>query len=314
MGKVKKGSIYFFYILIGLLFLLAAGCSNKPDDTVEIKLNNLIPVEKKEIKKSHGKELRVALASINSPKNTIIYYSDLLKYLEKDIGIPVKVIQRKTYHEVNDLIKKGEVDLAFICTYAYVLGTKEFDLAPFIVPQVNGKVTYQSYVIVAADSNYYQFAHLKGKKFAFTDPLSNTGCIYPRYLIKQKGERAENYFKEYIFTYSHDNSIKAVREKVVDGAAVDGLVFDYFAALQPHLMEEIRIINKSPEFGIPPIVVSPTLDKDLKRKIRDVLLNIHLTEEGKSILDHLHIERFLAQDDGKYNSVREMAGAVLNEE
>ncbi|KJS88219.1 MAG: hypothetical protein JM58_01725 [Peptococcaceae bacterium BICA1-8] len=308
----KKIAKYFFPILIGLLVFLMIGCSNKLSDSVDIKLNDLEPVEKKEITKSEGKELRVAIASINSPKNTIIYYNDLLKYIEKDIGIPVKVIQKKTYQEVNDLIEKGEVDLAFICTYAYTLGNKEFGLEPFIVPQVNGKVTYQSYIIVAVDSNYYEFADLNKKKVAFTDPLSNSGYLYPTYVLKQEGKTPELYFKDYIFTYSHDNSIKAVREKVVDGAAVDGLVFDYIAVKQPSLLEDIRIINKSPEFGIPPIVVSSSMNKELKEKIRNILLNMHLTQEGKKILDYLYIEKFLDQDDEKYNSARYMAGEVFS--
>lgn len=308
---------YFKITIIMTFFIISSlvigGCSNKPAQCIDISLKDLQTVNKKPNNTEQVQAIRVALSSITSPKESIVYYSDLLKYIEKNTGIPVKVIQRKTYKEVNDLIQNGQVDLAFICTYAYTLGTEQFGLKPFIVPQINGKVTYQSYIIVSADSNIYKFTDLQGKKFAFTDPLSNTGYMYPNYLIKQQKTRADFFFRDITFTYSHDNSVKAVLEKVVDGAAVDGLVFDYIVEKQPDVLKRVRIIKKSAEFGIPPIVVSPSVDAELKNKLKNIFLKMHLDRNGKEILSHLHIEKFLEQDDRKYDTVRLMAGEVLNE-
>jgi len=249
--------------------------------------------------------LRVAFSSITSPKETMIYYNDLIKYIEKNSGLTVKVIQRKTYKEVNDLIEAGEVDLAFICTYAYILGTEEFGLQPFLVPQKNSKTTYQSYIIVPKDSTV---------GFAFTDPLSNTGYLYPRYLLEQENETPDTFFKKSIFTYSHDNSIKAVYDKIVDGAAVDSLVYDYLIEQKPEFADKIRIINKSEEFGIPPIVVSSGVSSETRLKLKDLFLDMHNSLEGKTILHHLKIERFREQEDANYDSVRKIAAEVLNEQ
>jgi len=178
-------------ILISLLTVFISGCNDVPNDSIDISLKNMEAVDNNK-HEDKSNILRVAFSSITSPKESIIYYSDLLKYIEKELNIKIEVIQRKTYQEVNDLIEAGEVDLAFICTYAYTLGTKQFGLQPFLVPQKNGKITYQSYIIVPQDSSIINFDEFKGKRFAFTDPLSNTGFLYPKYLLKQKKETAEN--------------------------------------------------------------------------------------------------------------------------
>jgi len=298
-------------ILIVVLTAFISGCINLPNDSIDISLKDMEHVDNNRKQEEKSNTLRVAFSSITSPKESIIYYSDLLKYIENELGMKVEVIQRKTYQEVNDLIEAGKVDLAFICTYAYTLGTKHFGLQPFLVPQKNGKVTYQSYIIVPQDSTIFSFDELKGKRFAFTDPISNTGFLYPKYLLKQKRE-TESFFKHTMFTYSHDNSIKAVADKLVDGAAVDGLVFDYLIDRKPEIRDKVRIINKSEEFGIPPVVVSPKVSTETKDKLKRIFLNLHNSEEGRVILEHLKIEKFLEQEDGNYDSIREMANEVLN--
>ncbi|MFZ5944459.1 MAG: phosphate/phosphite/phosphonate ABC transporter substrate-binding protein [Bacillota bacterium] len=311
--KKLRHPITTILILILFIPMLIAGCNGRPINAIDISLKDMEVVETNKIN-NKSSTLRVAFSSITSPKESIIYYSDLLKYIERNLGLTVEVIQRKTYQEVNDLVEAGEVDLAFICTYAYTLGTKKFGLEPFLVPQINGKVTYQSYVLVPQDSLTNKFEELAGKRFAFTDPLSNTGFLYPKYLLKQKNETAESFFKNTMFTYSHDNSIRAVSDKIVDGAAVDGLVFEYLIEKKPEIKDKVRVITKSEEFGIPPVVVSPKVNIEIKDKLKKLFLNLHNTEEGRSILNHLNIDRFLEQEDSNYDSIRKIASEVLNGE
>src|SRR3972149_2840303 len=49
--------------------------------------------------------LRVAIASILSPSRTLDDYHDLLTYMGQRLGRPIRLYQRGTYAEVNDLLK-----------------------------------------------------------------------------------------------------------------------------------------------------------------------------------------------------------------
>lgn len=298
---------WVFMMLLSIAVLALVGCerTNYP----QLQLGELEPAV--QIRGSEeDANLKVALASITSPKESIIYYEELLQYLEEKLDKPIKVIQRKTYKEVNDLIIAGEVDLAFICTYSYVQGREQFGLEPFLVPSVNGNTTYQSYIIVPAGSPAEAFTDLKGKRFAFSDPDSTTGYLYPNWLVNKLGETTETFFRSTIFTYSHDNSIKAVADRVVDGAAIDGLVLDYIAEKQPVYASLVKVIDKSTEFGSPPVVASPHLSQEERQKIWEILTSMHLDPDGMAILEKIRVEKFVPQNDQAYDSIKSLAEEV----
>lgn len=254
--------------------------------------------------------LRVAVASVISPKGTIQSYEPLLHYLEEQFHRPVELIQRRTYLETNELIAEGKVDLAFVCTSAYVDGHDEFGMELLAAPQVNGETIYRSLLIVPKDNPAQSMEDLKGKVFAFTDPNSLSGRMYPTYLVQQIGFSPESFFAQTFFTYNHDEAIRAVANRLADGAAVDSLVYEFAIARDADLASKVKVIHRSPPFGIPPVVVSPKLDPNLKRELQKVILGMEETEEGKKALESIGIERFTTIDDHAYDDVRNLLSDV----
>jgi phosphonate transport system substrate-binding protein len=300
----------FALVLILLAFVIVgAGCASR-SQYVRVSLQPSSVATATPSPFAGAPPLRVAVATVISPRGTVESYSLLFDYLSEKLGRPIEVIQRGTYAEVNDLIRTGDVDMAFICTYAYVEGHRHFGMELLATPQVNGKATYQSYLIVPADSDVRSILDLRGRTFAFTDPMSHTGRFVPTWLLRQYGERPEAFFSRIIYTYSHDNSINAVATRLVDGAAVDSLVYEFAVARAPEIAEKTRIIWKSPPYAAPPVVVPPGLDPKLKHTLRRVLLTAHLNSDGQKALAALQIDRFVVLDDSAYDSVRQVAEAV----
>jgi phosphonate transport system substrate-binding protein len=120
------------------------------------------------------------------------------------------------------------------------------------------------------------------------------------------GEQPETFFSKTIYTYSHDNSILAVAKALVDGAAIDGLIWEYYHRKDPVFTSRTRIIKKSEPYGIPPIVASKFLTIELKKHIRQLLLSMHKDPRGKQILAELMINRFTEAQDDWYDSIRHM--------
>ena len=259
---------------------------------------------------SRATPLRIAVASILSPKETLVSYRSLLAYISESLDRPVELVQRQTYAETNDLLRSGEVELAFVCGGAFVQGERDFGMELLVMPQVRGLTTYNSYIIVPQDSPAQSLVDLRGKVFAFTDPLSNSGRLVPTYVLLSMGELPEKFFSRTIYTHSHDNSIKAVAGRLVDGAAVDSLVYEYTIAKSPEYLATTRIIYRSPDYGIPPVVVNPKLDPALKEQLKSLLLNLDQTERGRSVLSDLLVDRFVPADPKAYDTIREIAAAV----
>ncbi len=254
--------------------------------------------------------LRVGVAAILSPQGTVESYSELTGYLAAKLGRPVDLLQRRTYAELNDMVKASQVELAFICTNAYVVGNEQFGMELLLAPEINGESVYYSQLIVPADSEAETMADLRGRVFAFTDPMSFTGRIYPVYTLQQMGETPEHFFQRAFYTYSHDRAIEAVADGVADGAAVDSLVLDYALQREPGLAARIRIIHTSEAFGIPPVVVPASLPPRQKAQLYDLLRTMHEDSEGRTVLHELGIDRFVEVDDRAYDGVRAIVHAT----
>ena len=301
---------YCFYLFAFIpLALLFTSCFPQPSQQVAgyVDLSDLRPIK---APMQDVLPLRVAVASVISPKGTIQSYEPFLRYLENQFNRPVELIQRRTYLETNELIAEDKVDLAFVCTSAYVDGHDRFGMELLAAPRVNGETIYHSLLIVPKDSPARSMEDLKGKVFAFTDPISLSGRMYPTYLVQQMGFSPENFFAQTFFTYSHDEAIRAVAKHLADGAAVDSLVYNFAIARDLDLANKIKVIHRSPPFGIPPVVVSPSLDPDLKRELQKVILNMGETEEGKKALESIGIEAFTIIDDHAYDDVRNLLSDV----
>lgn len=293
--------------ILVLTLVISSGCAATSSPPV-IQLASLHPLPAPSA--SEIIPLRISVAAVISPRGTVESYQPLLNYLSGALNRPVELVQRRTYAETNDLVESGEVDLAFVCTSAYVTGHDNFDMRLLVAPEVNGATTYHSLLIVPIDSSAQTMADLQGKVFAFTDPISNSGRVYPTYLVQQLGFTPETFFARTFFTYNHDDAIRAVADQLADGAAVDSLVYEYALERDPALSERVRIIHRSPAFGIPPVVVSPNIRPQTQALLQEILLSMSENAAGQTALTSLGIDAFVRIDDRDYDSARELIGEV----
>jgi phosphonate transport system substrate-binding protein len=247
---------------------------------------------------------RVAVAPIVSPERSIEMYQGFVEYIAEKLGRnPVSTFQ-PTYSETNDMVRYRRCDIGIVCTYPFIRGEKEFGMQALVVPQVKGETTYRCVILVPRTSQAKTIMDLRGKRFASADVISTTGWLYPAILLMEKGENPNHFFGEHIITHSHDRSLQAVAEGFVDGAAVHGLVYDRMSKENPSMLEKVRVLTQSPPFGIPPIVVNPDINPELRREALAVLLDMHNDEQGKKILETLQIERFVIPEKGIFDSIR----------
>lgn len=298
----RKVYLCFFLFIVLVNFF---NCK-KNDDVKKVRVDFSHREEIQSHESGTGPPLRAAVSAMISPKESFFYYSKIFDYISTQIGRTIVFKQRKTYQEVNDLLRYRELDFAFICSGAYIEAKENFGAEILVIPQIKGKKVYNAYIIARSDSSIEKFGDFKGQPFAFTDPISNTGCLYPQYLLKNLNHSAESFFENIIYTNAHDYSIQAVETGLVSGASVDSLVFDYIRETHLHDITSLKIIKKSKAFGIPPIVVHSGIDSQLKRDLQSAFLNMSDDLEGEEILSHLSIDCFILGDDSDYDSIREM--------
>ncbi len=248
---------------------------------------------------------RVAIAPIVSPEKSLEMYQGFIDYLAEKLGRNPVSLYRPTYSETNDLVRYQRCDLAVVCTYPFIRGEKEFGMQALVVPRVHGGTTYQSFVIVPKSSSATSLLDLRGKRFGSADIISTTGWLFPAMTLMKYGENPNHFFGEHIITGSHDASIRAVIAGFVDGAAVHGIVYNQMIAEDPSISRKLKILVKSPPFGIPPVVVHPDMDKSLRNEVLSILLNMHNDAQGRPILEKLQIEQFVIPEKGLSDDLRQ---------
>jgi phosphonate transport system substrate-binding protein len=256
--------------------------------------------------------LRFSVAAVESPRDTYAAYSRLVERIGRRLGVEVELVQRRTYREVNDLLASGRLDVALVCTGGYLDLLKRTPSAVELlaVPRIDGASTYESLIIVPARSPARSVEDLEGKRFAFTDELSLSGRAYLVRYLQDRGTDPKRFFSSITYTRAHDRSIHATARGLVDGAAVHSIVYAQMMDQDPKLAGRIRVIQRSPPFGMMPVVVSSRLPAETRERLRRIFLDLASDPDGAAVLDALHMEGFGIAPPGLFDSAMSAIGSA----
>jgi phosphonate transport system substrate-binding protein len=233
-------------------------------------------------------------------------HADLLRrwqhYLEARMQRPVAFVQRGSYRETMDLLLTGRLDAAWICGYPYVRYRSQLRL--LAVPVFQGEPLYRSYVIVpATDTRSLSLLDLKGRVYAYSDPLSNSGWLVPQATLLRRGEKPGTFFRKSFFTHSHRAVVQACASGLADGGSVDGYVWETLARFHPELTRATRVVEHSEPFGFPPIAARASLRETEALALRRALLGMSKDDDGRWLLARLNLDGFVQGSDSLFEGI-----------
>jgi len=204
------------------------------------------------------------------------------------------------------------MDVGFICGLPYVLFTRENPalMAPIAAPVLQGdryhdRPIYFSDVIVRRDSSFNDFEGLRGGRWAFNEPLSQSGYGIVRQKLIELGE-TRGYFGEVIESGFHQRSIRLVQTGEVDASAIDTQVLEVAMRKHPQLKEKLRVIDALGPSTIQPVVASGSLPASLRADLTAILQQMGDDPAARPALDVGLVRRFEAVDEASYGDIREM--------
>lgn len=248
-------------------------------------------------------ELRIGITQAVFAKDALAFerWAD---YLSERMGEPVQFVYRKSYNEIQNLLKIGDLHFAWVCGYPYVKGTDAGYLRYVATPEIDGRPYYEIYLIVPESSLAKSLNDLKGMIFAFSDPDSVSFQALVRGRMAQDVGDLNQFFRIHFFTYGHTETIRAVADQVADGGSVDGHVWEGIRRSFPEIARKTRIIGRSRSYGLPPVVASWRASESRIASLQRVLVDMKNNGEGRQILDLLQISRFGLYDDALYRDIR----------
>src|SRR5437868_814117 len=133
--------------------------------------------------------------------------------------------------------------------------------------------TYKSQILVRSDSGITDLNGLKGKKFAFVDPISASGYLFPTLLIKNKtGQDPKTFFGSTIFAGGHDKAALAVYQGTVDGAA-SFIDVRTSAGMPADIMSKTKVIDTAGPIPNDGIAVAKSIPQDIVDQITKALID-----------------------------------------
>ncbi|MBI2890284.1 MAG: phosphate/phosphite/phosphonate ABC transporter substrate-binding protein [Nitrospirae bacterium] len=289
------------------LILSAWWTARSEEEPIEVRLDSadVVPHE------ATTPPFRLAVTPLVSPLTTVERYEPLQDYLAGRLDRPVRLIQKKTYGEINELLRHGAVQAAVICTGALLRARKEEIPLDVVAVGIHPpEAATRSLIVVRADVPATSLADLRDRAFAFTDPSSLISHYYTLSWLLDHGIEPRDFFSRTVFTHGHDSSLDAVRDGVADAAAVNSRVFDEAARRDPSLAKALRVIQVSPPLGGRPVVVPASSDPALRERIRQVFLQMASTPEGEKTLDTLGFVRFDPPSPEQYGAAPEILAKV----
>ncbi len=257
---------------------------------------------------AESEEIRFGITPVFLDNQTS-FLKEWQQYMERQLGRPVRFVQRQTYREITELMLQRQLEVAWVCGFPFVENQPEMQL--LAVPVYQGQPLYQSYLIVGKNNaSVHGFENLKGAVFAYSDPDSNSGYLVPRATLIEKGFEPTGFFRRTFFTWSHRSVVEAVASGLADGGSVDGYVWETLNELKPELTRLTRVVEKSRQYGFPPIVVHKSLPALERARLQEHFLAMAKDPEGHTILNRLYLDGFIKADNQLYAGIRSSAELV----
>ena len=225
----------------------------------------------------------------------------------RELGVSVEIVPG-SYAE----LEAGAYDFAFVCGLPYTQLSDR--LVPVAAPLLcchpgNERPTYFSDVIVRADGDVSRFEDLRGRRWAYNEPRSQSGYGVVRAHVAELG-CTSGFFGEVVRSGWHHRSIAMVCSGRVDGSAIDCQVFALAQRRDPSLGERLRIVDSLGPSTVQPLVARRNLPASLVDDVRSALLSSdeHFTRR----LERYFVTRFIGVGDADYDDIRAMATRSVN--
>lgn len=232
--------------------------------------------------------------------------------MEEETGYDIELYESGDYAIGITALAEGNVDILFLSPFSYYQASQQANVEPLVT--TSGDLSarpYNTIFVTKSDrDDINSLEDLRDKSFAFVDPASSSGFLYPSYdLVNELDLDRDRYlepgyfFESTVFSGGHPNSLVGLLNENFDAAAMAHGLVDYISVVAPEYdISDLKIIHETEVIPNPFYIISSDIDPQLK----ETLLNFYLFWDDADYFEQVYGDadtRYTLVDIDEVNTV-----------
>jgi phosphonate transport system substrate-binding protein len=283
--------------LLGLLAVLAVGCGGTASNQEQAGCPN-------------NGTVRFAVEPFQDSSLLLPVYQVIATNLAKALGCKVDLTITTNYTAEVEAMRAGKLEMGEFGPLGYVFAHKLAKAEPLVTfgDKEGATLTYTASVVTWNGSGITTLKQVAGKNFAYSDPASTSGHLFPAYALKKAGIDPDTGVKG-VYAGSHTASFEAIRNHKVDAGELNSSTITTTTKTGEYNAGDYTTLWKSDPIPQDPIAVRGDLPEAFKQKVQKALLSLDLSQvnDPKQVLAG---PRLVKTDDATYKPIRDLVDVL----
>jgi phosphonate transport system substrate-binding protein len=260
--------------------------------------------------------VRFGVEPFESAQRIIPIYTDLAKMIGDKLGCKVELYVATSYNAEIEAMRNNKLEFGQFGPLGYVLAHQVAHAeAVATFAALDGKpATYFASIVTWPGSGIKTLADIKGRSFAYADPASTSGHLFPAFGMRKNNIDPDKGVKA-IYAGSHTASFEALRNHKVDAGELNS---EEIASAKLHNEYDPAAyvtLWKSEPIPVDPISIRGNLPADFKARLAKILSSLDMRELPEADQKFMAANsapalKTVPQTDASYNQIRDLVSTL----
>lgn len=282
---VQMKSLKFFF-LCTLLF----SCMKERESRIQFSYK-----ESSEIK-----EYIFGVHPLHNPKLLHEVFGPLIEYLNKNLDGSFFILEgSRSYKEFDDKMKSGRFHVSLPNPYQTYLAIKQ---GYSVFGKMGDDDNFRGIILTRKDRRFKNVSELNKGTLCFPAPTALAATLMPLKYLVENGVVLNNQLK-IKYLGSQESSILGVYNKTCDASGTWPPPWESYIEEHPEVEKDLVVSWQTKPLINNGLVYRLDLSKGLLEKVKNLILDLHKNDEGRSILKKMKLSRFEMATNQNYEVV-----------
>jgi len=258
----------------------------------------------------NGGVIRMGVEPYDTAARLVPIYQQVGKLIGEKLGCEVKVYVATNYNAEIEAMRNGKLEIGEFGPLGYVLAHQIAGAeAVAAFGAKDGKPdTYWASIVSYPSSGIKTVAEIRGHSFAFSDPASTSGHLFPAYGLRKSGVDPDKDIRA-VYAGSHTSSFEALYNHKVEAGELNSEQLESAKQRGHYKDGDLVFLWKSEPIPTDPFAVRGDLPPAFKAKVITVLRNLDLSSlpaADRKIMVGEGITQLVPQNDAAYDAIRDL--------